>query len=78
MQDGHGSLPWHGSGNAAFPSRGNHQEPEVLRSLLLQGLAVLSIHTTGVFNLPWGLSISFKNFIIFLLKLSHFYDNSDK
>lgn len=61
-----------------IPSRGNHQEPQVLRTLHLQCLATLSIHTTGISNLPWGLGISPKNSILFLFKLSDFYCNSDK
>lgn len=67
----HRSLPPHSSGNAAFASQGNHQEQ-------LQCLVMLSIHTTGIFNLHWGLGISPKNSFIFLLKLSDFYYNSDK
>lgn len=58
--------------------RESPQWPQVLRTLQLQCLAMLSIHTTGISNLPRGLGISSKNAIIFLLKRSDFYYNSDK
>lgn len=39
------------------------------RTLQDQCLAMLSICTIGIFNLPWGLGISLKTSIIFPLKL---------